>query len=325
MRKCFRGLAQILGAGILVALSAGVTAQQAYPNRPIRFISPYAPGGSTTVMARLIGQHYTERWGQNVVVDNRPGGNTVIGTDIVAKSPPDGYTILLTASPLSILSSLMKTPYDPIKDFAPVASIGVAPQLLVLHPAVPANTVQELIALAKAKSGQLNFASSSAGGTSHLAGEVFNMLAGVKTQHIPYKGGGPAVIDLIGGHVQMFYSVPINVIGHVQGGKLKAIAVTGSTRLIALPQVPTFAEAGLPGFDVKTWNGVVAPAGVPKPIVDKLSTEIGVLLAKPDVKEKLGGMGITTMISTPEQFGSMIKSELELYRKVIKAANLRID
>jgi tripartite-type tricarboxylate transporter receptor subunit TctC len=185
--------------------------------------------------------------------------------------------------------------------------------------------VQELIALAKAKPGQLNFASSGAGGPTHISGEMFNVLAGVKTQHIPYKGGGPATIDLIGGHVQMFYSVPINIIGHVQSGKLKAIAVSGKSRVHALPQTPTFAEAGLPGFDIVTWNGVVAPAGTPKAIVDKLSAEIGALLAMPSTRDKLASMGTTPLILTPEEFAAMIKSETGMYAKVIKAANLRID
>jgi tripartite-type tricarboxylate transporter receptor subunit TctC len=313
-------------AAAIVGMLSGVSiADPAYPNRPIRFITPYAPGGSTTVMARLVGEHFTSRWRQNVIVDNRPGGNTVIGTALVAKSPPDGYTILLTTTTHSILSSLMKTPYDPVRDFAPIATVGISPQVLVLNPGVPANTVQELIALAKAKPGYLTFASSGAGGPSHMAGEVFNMLAGVQTRHIPYKGGGPATIDVMGGHVQMFYSVPINIAGHVQSGKLKAVAVTGQSRTTALPQTPTFAEAGLPGFDVKTWNGILAPAATSRAIVDKLSAEIGALLANPGVKEKLDGMGVTTLISTPDQFAAMLKSEAALYLKVARAANIRID
>jgi tripartite-type tricarboxylate transporter receptor subunit TctC len=306
-------------------LAAGATAPPDYPNRPIRFITPYAPGGSTSVMARLVGQHLTERWGQNVIVDNRPGGNTIIGNEALVRSAPDGYTIMLGTTTHAILSSITKTPYDPIRDFAPVATIGVAPQVLVLHPSVPANTVQEVIALAKAKPGHLNFASSGAGGPTHLAGELFNVVAGVKTQHIPYKGAGPAMVDLIGGHVQMFYSVPVNILAHVQGGKLKAIAVTGKSRITALPQMPTFAEAGLPGYDVKTWNGVLAPAGTPTAIVDKLSKEIAALLAMPATREKLDAVGMSIMISRPEQFSAMIKSDIALYLKVIKAANIRID
>jgi tripartite-type tricarboxylate transporter receptor subunit TctC len=317
----FRLLALVaIGAFCRVAV-----AEPAFPVKPIRFITPYAPGGSTTMMARLVGQHFTSRWGQNVIVDNRPGGGTVIGTGIVAKSLPDGYTILLTSSTHSILSSLMKTPYDPIRDFAPIGSIGIAPHVLVLHPGVASSTVPELIALAKSSPGQLTYASSGAGGTSHMAGEVFNMLAGVKTRHIPYKGGGPATIDLLGGHVQMFYSVPINVVAHVQSGRLKAVAVTGRTRLNALPQTPTFAENGISGFDVKTWNGVLAPARTSRAIIDRMSAEMSTLLAMPDVKEKLEAMGLTTLISSPEEFGAMIKSEIGLYLKVIKASNMKID
>jgi tripartite-type tricarboxylate transporter receptor subunit TctC len=325
MRKFWGGMVPVVTAGMLLVLSCAATAQQGYPNRPIRFISPYAPGGSTSFMARLVGQHLTERWGQNVIVDNRPGGNTIIGIETLARSAPDGYTILLVTTTHAILSSITRTPYDPVKDFAPVATIGIAPQVLVLNTAVPANTVQEIIALAKSRPGQLNFASSGAGGPTHLSGELFNIVAGVRTQHIPYKGAGPAMIDLIGGHVQMFYSVPVNILAHVHGGKLKAVAVTGKTRLTALPQMPTFAEAGLPGFDVKTWNGVLAPAATPKAIVDKLSAEIGAMLALPNIKEKLDGIGMIAMISTPEQFGAMIKSDIVTYLKVIKAASIRID
>jgi len=286
---------------------------------------PYPPGGSNDFLARLFSPKLTELLGVQVIVDNRGGGNTTIGTAIVAKSPPDGYTLLLTTTAHSILSNVMKTPYDPVGDFAPVATLGIQPHVLVLHPSVPANTVQELIALAKANPDQLTFASSSSGGTSHMAGEVFNMLAGVKIRHIPYKGGGPATIDLIGGHVQMFHSVPVNIVGHVQSGKLKALAATGETRLTALPQTPTFAEGGLKGLDVKTWHGVLAPAGTSRTIVDKLSAEIGAWLAIPGVREKLEGLGFTTMISTPDQFGAMIKSEMGLYLKVVRAANIRID
>ena len=319
-----RRIAQASAAAIVLGLSAASSAQQNYPNRPIRFITPYAPGGSTTFMARLVGEHYTERWGQNVIVDNRPGGNTVIGTEALVRSAPDGYTIMLVASTHAILSSLMKTSYHPIKDFAPIASIGVAPQVLVMHPGVPANTVQEVIALAKAKPGQLNFASSGAGGPTHLSGELFNLLAGVKTQHIPYKGAGPAMTDLMGGHVQMFFSVPVNIVGHVKSGRLKAIAVTGDARLKALPQMPTFGEAGLPGFNVKTWNGVLAPAGTPKAIVDMLSAEIGQMLTKPDVREKLDGIGITPMYNNPEAFTAMIEADMATYLKVIRANNISI-
>ena len=243
-------------AALALALSTvftGGARAQSYPTKNVTVIVPYTAGGSIDVMTRAVARQLTETWSKNVIVDNRPGGNTIIGTETLAKSPPDGYTIMLVTSTLSILSSLTKTPYDPIKDFAPIASIGYAPQVLVLFPGVPANTVQEVIALAKAKPNSLNFGSSGAGGPTHLSGELFNLLAGVKTQHIPYKGAGPVMNDLLGGHVQMFFSVPVNILGHVKNGKLKAIAVTGPNRLVSLPQMPTFAEAGMPTFDVN-WT-----------------------------------------------------------------------
>ena len=328
MRKGFGLFALAWAEGLLLSFGSGAIAQSSvasYPNKPIRFITPYAPGGSTSVMARLVGQHLTERWGQNVIIDNRPGGNTIIGTEAMMRSAPDGYTIMLTTSTHAILSSLTKTPYDPIRDFSPVATIGVAPQVLVLNAALPANTVQEVIALAKSRPGQLNFGSSGAGGPTHLSGELFNMIAGVKTQHIPYKGAAPVLVDLIGGQVHMFYSVPSNIVAHVKGGRIKAIAVTGNTRLSALPQMPTFAEAGLPGFDVKTWNGVLAPAGVPKPIVDKMSAEIATMLTIPAVRERLDGIGMIPMTARAEQFAAMIRSDIATYLKVIRTANIRLD
>lgn len=325
MYRVYRLISNVWPMATVLAIGVPAAAQQPYPNRPIRFITPYAPGGSTTVMARLVGQHLTDKWGQNVIVDNRPGGNTIIGTEALARAAPDGYTIMLTTTTHTILSSLTKTPYDPVRDFAPVATIGIAPQVLVLNMAVPANNLQEVIALAKAKPGQLNFGSSGAGGPTHLSGELFNMIAGVKTQHIPYKGAGPVMIDLIGGQVQMFFSVPVNIVNHVKGGKLKAIAVTGKNRLTALPQLPTFAEAGLPSFDVNTWNGVLAPAQTPRPIVTKLSAEIGSMLATPSVMERLDAIGMMPVINNPEQFAAMIKSDIATYAKVIKVANIRVD
>ena len=232
---------------------------------------------------------------------------------------------MLVTSTHAILSSLTKTPYDPIRDFAPVGTIGIAPQVLVLNNFVAANTVQELIALARTKPGQLNFGSSGAGGPTHLSGELFNMAAGVKTQHIPYKGAAPVLVDLIGGQVQMFFSVPVNILSHVHGGKMKALAVTGKSRLTALPQMPTFAEAGLPGFDVKTWNGVLAPANTPKAIVAKMSAEIAGMLAVPAHRDRLENLGMITMISTPAQFAEMINADRATYLNVIKTANIRVD
>jgi len=312
-----------LATGVLLAGAAA--AQQAYPARPIRLILPYAPGGSTDVLARLIGPKITESWGQSVVVDNRPGGNTMIGTQALTKAAPDGYTLLMMAIAHTIIPNLMPTPYDPIKDFTPVATIGRGELLLVVHPSVSANTLQELIALAKSRPGQLNYASASTGGPLHLAGELFNMLAGVKTQHIPYKGGGPAMLDLLGGHVQMMFSPPPEALPNVRSGKLKAIAISGPARSGAVPQVPTFAEAGMPDFTAKNWFGVLAPAGTPAPVVQKISAEIARILALPDMRERLQSQGMEAFISTPEQFGALLRSDLAMYGKIIKAANIRLE
>jgi len=325
MKLFYIAVARMLAAGVLIALAGPIAAQQAYPNKPIRFITPYPPGGGTTVVARFVGQKLTESWGQQVLVDNRPGGNTIIGTEALVKSPPDGYTILLVSSTHVINPSLLATPYDAIKDFAPVATLVGTEYLMVLHSSVPANNLREFIALAKSKPGQLNYASSGSGTTNHLAPELINILAGIKTQHIPYKGGGPALTDLIGGQVQMFMNNPQSLIPHVKSGKIKAIAITGQTRTPALAQVPTFTEAGLPGINMNAWFGVLAPAGTPREIIDKLSSEIGKILAMPDTKEKFASQGLESFISTPDQFSALMKADMARYASVIKAANIKFE
>ena len=246
--KFFAAVARI---GVLIAIAGTVIAQQPYPSRPVRYIVPYPPGGSTDPMARMVAGKLTERWGQSVIVDNRPGGNTVIGTGFLAKATPDGYTIgWAGAAFFSTPSLIPNLPYDAIRDFVGVATIGKSRVVLVLHPSVPANNLQELIALVKSKPGQLNFASSGVGTNTHLSGELFSIVTGTKIQHIPYKGSGPATTDLIGGRVEMSFQIPITVIPHINSGKLRPLAITGETRLPPLPQVPTFSEAGMPGFNV---------------------------------------------------------------------------
>ncbi len=318
--------ARILTLGALMALAGSAAAEQAYPNKPIRFISPFAPGGSTDLLARLVGQKLTESWGQQVIVDNRPGGNTVIGSEVLVKSPPDGYTIMVVTSGHAIHPSLIPyLPYDTVKDFAAVATVSSTEFVLVLHPSVPANNLQEFIALAKSKPGQLNYASSGSGGGPHLAAELFSIMAGVKLQHVPYKGGGPALSDLLGGQVQALMSTPIAAINHIKSGRLKAIAISGETRLSALPQMPTFTEAGLPGLEVRNWYGILAPAGTPKEIIEKLSTELARILAMPDFKEKLDSLGMDPFISTPGQFAALIKADMIKYAKIIKTANIKLE
>jgi len=325
MRGC-SAMVRMVMVGVLTAVAGSVAAQQDYPNKPIRLITPYPPGGGTTVVARLIAQKLTESWGQQVLVDNRGGGNTIIGTEIGARSPHDGYTITFVDSALAILPNLYPTlPYDTLRDFAPIASLTRIPFMLVLHPSLPANNLDEFIALARSKPGKLNYASSGSGGQGHLAMEMFSILTGVKMQHVPYKGGGPALTDLLGGQVQLHFNVPINLISPVKSGRLKAIAISGESRLAALPQMPTFIEAGLPNFDVTYWQGLVFPAGTPKPIIDKMSSEIAKILAMPDIREKLVSQGADPLISNPDQFAALIKAETTKYANVVKTANVKID
>ncbi len=316
----------ILTIGVLSAIAGPAVSQEPYPSRAIRFITPYPPGGSTTTVMRLVGEKLTESWGQPVIVDNRPGGNTIIGTEALAKSPPDGYTIMLTTNAHVINPNLFRNlPYDPIKDFAPVATVYSSELLLALHPSVPANSLPEFIALAKSRSGKLNYASTGNGSPNQLANELFNMMVGAKMQHIPYKGSGQAIADLLGGQVQLYFTPPLPAVPFIKSGKLKAIAVSGEVRLRALPQVPTFTEAGLPGFNVRVWYGILAPAGTPKDIIDKLSTEIGRILALPDIKERLVALGVDPLIATPDQFAAMMKADLTMFAKIIKAANIKLE
>ena len=327
MNGLSRAALRALTLGALLAIAGSSVAQQAYPNRTVRLIVPYVPGGAVDPQARLIATRLSERFKQQVIVDNRGGGNTVIGTDVVAKSAPDGYTLLWVAPAFVTTPSLLKQlPYDNIKDFEPVATVSRTRMVLVLNTAVPANNLKELIALAKAKPGQLNYASSGVGTGPHLAGELFNIEAGVKTQHIPYKGSGQLVPDLIAGEVQMSFQGVVTVISHIKNGRLKAIVVGGETRVPALPQVPTFAEAGLPGYDRKdSWHGIVAPAGTPKVIVEKLSTEIRRIVAAPDIQAQLANQGLDPFISNPGETAALIKADIARIGAIIKTANIQLE
>ncbi len=299
--------------------------QANYPAKPIRMIVPFPPGGSTTIVARLIGQKLTDAWGQQVVVDNRGGGNTIIGSDAMVKAAPDGYTLLHVTSTHVINPSLLKTPYDAVRDFAPVATMVGTETLLVVNPSLPANNLQELIALAKAKPGHLNFASSGSGTTNHLAIELFSILAGIRMQHIPHKGAGPAVTDLIGGQVQVFTNNALPLTPFVKSGRIRALAVSGEARLLSLPEVPTFTQAGLPGYEVKSWQGILAPAKTSSAIVNKLSVEIGRILRMPEVRDNLLVMGADPLVSTPPQFSELIKVDLVRYAKLIREAKIRLE
>ena len=307
-------------------LAGPVSAQQAYPTKSIRFIVPYPPGGSTDPMARLAANKLAERWGQSVVVDNRPGGSTIIGTEAVAKAAPDGYTILLASSAFVTGPSMFsRLPYNTLKDFVGVATIAKSRFVLVVGLGVPTNTLQEFIALAKSRPGKLNFASSGVGANTHLSAEMFSSLTGTKLNHIPYKGSGVLVTDLISGRVDLSFQVPITVMTYITTGRLKAIAISGDGRAPALPEVPTFGEAGLQGFNPSGWFGIVAPAASPKFAINKLSTEVAAILALPDSRDYLIKQGSEAFVSTPEQVNALIRSDVARYAKIIKDANIKVE
>ena len=303
-------VARMLTVGALIAFAASAAAQQDYPNRPVRLVSGYAAGGTTSLVGRLIGQKLTESWGQQFVLDNRPGGGTLIGTEIVAKSQPDGYTLMLVDSVHVLAPLLLKAPYDPIKDFTPVATVAATELVLVLHPSVPPNNLAEFLAYARSRRGELNYATPAIGGSQHLATEIFNISAGIQTQHIPYKGAGPALIGLVGGEVDMYFATTATGAPYVRAGKVKAIAITGKKRSPLLPDVPTFDEAGLADFynHKRAPYGIVAPAGTPKPIIDKLSAEVAKYLAQPEFRDALIRMGLDPYLSTPREYADVLKA-----------------
>ena len=310
-------------SGLASAASKGEA--QAYPTKPIRFVVPFAPGGSTDTLARTLGQKMSESLGQQVVIDNRTGANGNIGMEIVAKAPPDGHTIVLGyIANVAIGPSLYdKLPFDPVKDYEPITLLATSPNVLVAHPAVAVHNLKDVIALAKAKPGQINYASASVASVGHLTGELLNQLAGMKMTHVAYKGSGQAVTDLLGGHIQLMFSGFSSTLAHIKSGKLRAIAQTGEKRSPALPDVPTIAESGFPKFEATAWYGVHAPAKTPKPIVNKLNAEFVKALKQPDVRERLSSLGFEIAATTPEFYGNYIKSEIKKWAKVVKASGAR--
>jgi tripartite-type tricarboxylate transporter receptor subunit TctC len=317
--------AHALALTALSPMAGALHAQQNYPTKPIRWITPYPPGGSTTALSRMVGDKLAEAFGHNVIIDNRPGGNTMIGAEAVAKAAPDGYSLLLGGNTQVILSLLMKPPFDVFKDFAPVTIIANTNYILVINPATPVNNLQEFIAYAKARPGQINVASVATGSSQHLMGELFNIQAGVKMQHIPYKGGQQGIIDLMGGTVQASFSNAINVIPHIKSGKLRGLAITGDKRTASLPQLPTYAEAGMPNYNPKNWQGMLTTGGTPAAIVNKLSDAVGKILAQPDIRDKLAASGMEPAHSGPAKMAAQMKSDYAENAKIIKAANVRIE
>ncbi|OGA46089.1 MAG: hypothetical protein A3F74_10240 [Betaproteobacteria bacterium RIFCSPLOWO2_12_FULL_62_58] len=311
-------MGRVLLGALAISAAVPVHAQQ-FPTRPVRLVVPYPAGGANDIVARLLAPKMGEQLGQNVVVDNRGGGNTLIGSELVAKAVPNGYTILIVAAGHAINPSLYpKLPYDTARDFAPIALIGDGAYVLVAHPSTGISSVADLIAAARSKPGQIAYASSSVGNLTHLAAELFNSLAGVKMLHVPYKGGNPAMTDLLGGRVAVFFSTVAVARPHLQSGRIKGLGVTTARRTMALPNLPPIAEAGLPGYEVSGWYGLVAPAATPKAAIDRLHGAVQVALRQPDIKDKLLGVGIETVDAATAQFGEKIKVELAKWEKVVK-------
>jgi tripartite-type tricarboxylate transporter receptor subunit TctC len=318
-----------LALAILFALAAGTGSAfaQAWPSKPVKLIVPYPPGGSADILARAIGQKLSDGLAQSVVVENRPGAGTAIGAEATAKAAPDGYTIMLgTVSSHAINPALNPgLKYDPVKDFAPVSMVAFIPFVLLVHPSLPARNVQELIALAKAKPGSLNFSSAGSGTSNHLAGELFKSMTGTFMVHIPYKGSAPALADLLAGQVNLMFDLVLTAQPHVKSGAARALAVTGLERSAALPGVPTVAESGVPGFEVSAWFGFFAPAGTPSAIVTALNAETVKAMRAPDLRERLASQGADAVSNTPEQFSAYVKDELAKWTRVVKASGMKAD
>ncbi len=306
-----------------VSLAAGA---QAYPSKPVKIVVPYPPGGFNDTLGRTLAAKFQDAWGQPVVVENKPGANTVIGVDHVAKAAPDGHTLLVVAFPFSVVPSLVKSlPYDTLRDFAPVILAATSPNLLVVNPQLPVKNVAELVALAKSKPEGLSYASTGNGSSNHISMELFKSLAGVKITHIPYKGSAPAVTDLLGGQVMVMFDNAPNVLPQVKAGRLRALATSGAQRTSRAPELPTVAEAGVPGYELMVWFGLVAPAGTPREIVQKLNAEVTKILAMPDVRERFLAQGVEPVGSTPEQFGEHIRAQMAKWSRVVQEAGVKAE
>jgi tripartite-type tricarboxylate transporter receptor subunit TctC len=297
---------------------------QTYPTKPIRLIVPFAPGGGTDIIGRAIAPHLGQAFGQQVIVDNRPGAGTIIGAEIAARSPPDGYTIFMGINGTMAINPSMykKLPYDPMKDFAPVGMLGVGPNVHVVHPSLPVRTVKDLIALANAHPGKLSFASSGTGGAPHLAGELLKSTARIDMTHIPYKGAGPATVDLVAGHVQVMFAGLGAAIPHIKSGRLRGIAVASAKRSASIPELPTIADT-LPGFEASTWFALFVPAGTPKEPIARLNTEVNKVMARKDVQQQLLAQGYETSTSTPEQLAAQLKQDIPRWAAVVRGAGIQ--
>ncbi len=316
--------AAALTAGLVCGSALAQKKEDNYPSKPIRLLVPFAPGGGTDIVARLLGQKLTEAFKQSVVVDNRSGGGGTIGAETAVRAAPDGYTLIMVSGSYATNAALFKLPYDPVNDILPIALIGETAFLISLHPAVPVKSVKELIALAKAKPGSINYGSTGTGGITHLASELFDLMAGTKMTHVPYKGTGPALNDLLGGQIQLIFGSAPSMIPQVRANRLRAIAVTTSKRSGAVPEIPTVAEAGVPGYEAVLWYGVWGPKGLAKEIVTRWNTEIRNAIKLPDMKERLFGEGLDVADGPPELFQAIVKRDVAKWSKVVKEANVKV-
>jgi tripartite-type tricarboxylate transporter receptor subunit TctC len=318
---------RVVCAALLTTAAAASAYAQDYPVKPIRFIAPNLPGGPTDILARLIGQKLSESLGQPVVIENRAGAGGNIGTEAAAKAPPDGYTLVTgnNATFGANVSLYKHLGFDPVKDFAPVSLVATQPNILVVHPSLPATSVKQLIALAKARPGQLNYSGSGMGAAAHLAAELFKSMTATDIVHISYKSAAPALTDLIAGQTQLMFATSLSVVPHIKANRVRALAVTTAKRARVMPELPTIAEAGVPGFEASTWHGVLVPAGTPAAVVNKLNAEIVRMLQLPDVRERLGTLGAEIVGSTPREFAEHIQREIPKWAKVIKDAGVRLD
>ncbi len=318
----------LLILGLFTALLANAAAQsQAYPSKPVRLIVPFAPGGTTDVLARLVAQKLTDSLGQQFIIENKPGAGGNIGTELAVKSPADGYTLVMSFDGTMAINpnTYAKMPFDPQKDLVAVANVAQVPLLIVVHPGVAAKSIAEFVALAKASPGRINYSSAGHGSTGHLTGELFRLRAGIEIVHVSYKGGGQAVQDLLGGQIQMLVTALPTVEGHLKGGKLRALAFASSKRVPGAPEVPTFAESGHPGMEVSSWYGILAPAGTPQEIVRRLNAEINRVLLAPEVRERLTALGAEPTGGSPEQFAQVIRVDTARWAKVVSDAGIRIE
>ncbi|HEY6993207.1 MAG TPA: tripartite tricarboxylate transporter substrate binding protein [Xanthobacteraceae bacterium] len=312
----------LAAAGLLLALSTAVAAQ-GYPTKPVRLIIPFPPGGSNDVVGRMIATQLSERLGKQVVVDNRGGAGGVIGTEITANAPKDGYTLQIISLAHAVNPWLYKLPYDPIKSFTPISILASGPNVLAINPSLPVNSVSELVALAKQKPGELQYASAGVGSFQHLGGELFKLEAGVDMLHVPFKGGGPAMIDVIGGHTKLLFSSLVQTTPHIRSGKLKPLGTGGSKRNAVLPDVPTIAEAGVPGYEAVNWWGVVAPAGTPAPVVARLHAAIGEVQASADVQKQFSSEGAEIVQMSSAEFAAFIEKEMKKWERVVKQGGIK--